>query len=74
MVSGSPPMPPQEFSSDALPLRVAVGIDLFARKRWAFRYSFAETIRSNAISRQLSPPALHNLANFQNLFGLTWQF
>jgi len=73
-VSGSPPMPPQEFSSDALPLRVAVGIDLFARKRWAFRYTFAETIRSNAISRQLSPPALHDLANFQNLFGLTWQF
>lgn len=73
-VTDLPPMPPETFSSNAIPLRVAVGIDLFAKKNWAFRYSFAETIRSNAISSQLSPPALHNLANFQNLFGITWQF
>jgi outer membrane protein with beta-barrel domain len=73
-VTGSPPIPAQEFSSSAPALRVAVGIDLFAKKGWAFRYSFAETIRSNAISQQLAPPALHNLANFQNLFGVTWQF
>lgn len=73
-VTGSPPMPPEAFSSNAVPLRVAVGIDLFPKKNWAFRYSFAETIRSNAISGQLSPPALHDLANFQNLFGITWQF
>jgi hypothetical protein len=73
-VMGSPPMPPQEFSSSSMPLRVAVGIDLYAKKGWAFRYSFAETIRSNAISQQLSPPALHNLANFQNLFGIMKQF
>jgi outer membrane protein W len=72
--SGSPQLPPQKFSSSAPALRVAVGIDLFAKKNWAFRYSFAETIRSNPISAQLSPPAPRNLANFQNLFGLTWQF
>ena len=35
--------------------------------------SLTELIQ-NAISQQLSPPALHDLANFQNLFGLTWQF
>jgi hypothetical protein len=73
-VEGSPLMPPREFSSSAPALRVAVGIDIFARKNWAFRYSFGETIRSNAISQQLDPPAPHNLANFQNLFGVTWQF
>ena len=73
-VTGSPTLLPQDFSSNAPALRVAVGIDIFARKNWAFRYSFAETIRSNAISQQLTPPGPHNLANFQNLFGFTWQF
>ncbi len=73
-VTGSPALLPQDFSSSAPALRVAVGIDIFARKNWAFRYSFAETIRSNAISQRLSPPGPHDLANFQNLFGFTWQF
>jgi Outer membrane protein beta-barrel domain len=73
-VEGSPALPPVEFSSSAPALRVAVGIDIFARKNWAFRYSFGETIRSNAISQQLDPPAPHNLANYQSLFGVSWQF
>jgi hypothetical protein len=73
-VTGSPAMLPQDFSSSAPALRVAVGIDIFARKNWAFRYSFAETIRSNAISQRLVPPGPHDLANFQNLFGINWQF
>ena len=73
-VTGSPAMLPQDFSSNAPALRVAVGIDIFARKNWAFRYSFAETIRSNAISQRLVPPGPHDLANFQNLVGFTWQF
>jgi hypothetical protein len=73
-VTGSPAMLPSDFSSSAPALRVAVGIDLFARKNWAFRYSFAETIRSNAISQRLTPPGPHDLASFQNLFGFTWQF
>lgn len=73
-VTGSPTLPPSTFSSSAPALRVAVGIDIFARKNWAFRYSFAETIRSNAISQRLTPPGPHDLANFQNLFGFTWQF
>jgi Outer membrane protein beta-barrel domain len=73
-VTGLPTMLPSDFSSSAPALRVAVGIDIFARKNWAFRYSFAETIRSNAISQRLTPPGPHDLANFQNLFGFTWQF
>lgn len=73
-MDGFPSLPPGKFSSTSPALRVAVGIDIFAWKNWAFRYSFAETLRSNAISQQLAPPAPHNLANFQNLFGLTWQF
>ncbi len=73
-VTGSPALLPQDFSSSAPALRVAVGIDIFARKNWAFRYSFAETIRSNAISQRLTPPGPHDLANFQNLVGFTWQF
>ena len=73
-MTGSPTLLPQDFSSNAPALRVAVGIDIFARKNWAFRYSFAETIRSNAISQRLTPPGPHDLANFQNLFGFTWQF
>jgi hypothetical protein len=39
-----------------------------------FRYSFSETIGSNAISKNLSPPGSHGLANFQNLFGLVLRF
>jgi hypothetical protein len=42
--------------------------------RLAVRYSFSETISSNAVSAQLSPPAQRFLANFQNLFGVTKSF
>jgi hypothetical protein len=67
--SGSPALPPGEFTSTDPTLRVAVGIDLAIRHGWAFRYSFAETMSSNPISAQLSPPAPRGLKNFQNLFG-----
>ncbi len=72
-VAGSLPAP-GGFSSTGPALRVAVGIDVFFGKGWAFRYSFGETIRRNAISRQLAPEGRRNLANFQNLFGFVKYF
>ncbi len=71
---GAPTLPPQEFSSVAAALRVAVGIDMTIHGRWAFRYTFSETIRGNPISARLSPPGQRNLAAFQNLFGLVKTF
>ncbi len=66
--------PPSNFHSTAVGLHVAVGIDICLHRGWAFRYSFAETTRSNAISRQLSPPGGRMLANFRNLFGFVKSF
>lgn len=74
VTAGQPVLPPAEFSSTAPALRVAVGIDLSISHGWAFRYSFSETIRSNAISTQLSPPGKRHLATFQNLFGVVKRF
>jgi len=69
-LTGSPALPPQEFNSVAAALRVAVGIDMTIHGRWAFRYTFGETIRDNPVSAVLSPPGQRNLATFQNLFGV----
>ena len=69
-LTGSPALPPQEFNSVAAALRVAVGIDMTIHGRWAFRYTFSETIRDNPVSAVLSPPGQRNLATFQNLFGV----
>jgi hypothetical protein len=71
---GSPVLPPVEFSKTGPAFRVAVGIDVFLRGGFAWRYSFSETIQGNAMSRQLSPRGERNLANFQNLFGFAWHF
>ena len=65
---------PGGFSSTKPALRVAVGIDLFIKGGWAFRFTFSETIRRNAISAQLTPPGQRNLANFQNFFGFVKTF
>lgn len=73
-VRGEPMLPPVQFASTEPVLRVAVGIDLAISRGWAFRYSFCETIRKNAISVQLSPPGQRNLATFQNLFGFVKNF
>jgi hypothetical protein len=73
-VVGSPKLPPTRFVSNAPASRFTVGIDLYAVKGWAFRYSFSETIWSNAISSELAPPGERGLANFQNLFGFVKQF
>jgi hypothetical protein len=71
---GSPVLPPQSFSSNQIVLHVPVGLDVKLAKGWVFRYTFSETISSNPISKQLSPPASHRLQNFQNLFGILYQF
>ena len=73
-VIGAPQLAPGEFSSTEPALRVAVGIDVFLKGGWAFRFTFSETIRQNAISAQLRPPGERNLANFQNLFGIVKHF
>ena len=69
-LTGSPTLPPPEFNCVAAALRVAVGIDMTIHGRWAFRYTFGETIRDNPVSAVLSPPGQRNLATFQNLFGV----
>ena len=74
LTSGSLPLPPPQFSANHIALRVAVGIDFRIARRWAFRYSFSDTITSNPISRQLDPPGQRGMEGFQNLFGLTWHF
>ena len=73
-IQGTPQLAPGAFHSTALAFRVAVGIDLFIKHGWAFRFTFSETIRKNAISEQLTPPGQRNLAHFQNLFGLVKHF
>ena len=67
---GAPILPPQHFSSNMAALHVPVGLDVKLTKGWVFRFSFSETLTSNPISAQLSPPGLHRLQNFQNLFGI----
>jgi hypothetical protein len=71
---GEPMRPAATFISTEPALRVAVGIDVHVSRGWRVRYSFSETLRQNAVSERLSPPAPRNLANFQNLFGATKSF
>ena len=71
---GAPSLPPDEFSSTSPAFRAHVGIDLRLTGRLDFRYSFSDTIGSNAISKQLSPPGPRGLENFQNLFGFVIRF
>ena len=73
-VSGSPVLPPLDFSANTAGLRVAVGIDVKLRYGFSLRYSFSETISSNPISEQLSPPGQSWLKNFQNLWGFVKNF
>jgi hypothetical protein len=72
--TGSPAIPPQHFSDANIGLRVAVGMDVRIAQGWWFRYSFSETISSNPISDELSPPGQRMLKNFQNLFGFVRRF
>jgi len=67
-------LPPLESATGSVALRVAVGMDVRLSKRLWLRYSFAETIQRNAVSKLLTPVGQRNLANFQNLFGVQWGF
>jgi hypothetical protein len=71
---GTPFLPPSNFSSTGPVLRTHVGIDLTLMRHLDFRYSFSETIGSNEISKNLSPPGSRGSANFQNLFGFVVRF
>jgi hypothetical protein len=73
-VSGAIAPPSPEFDFTGACFRVAVGVDVRISRRLAIRYSFAETIQANTISRELQPEGRRNLANFQNLWGLAWRF
>ena len=73
-VRGVPQLASGAIGSTSGAFRVAVGVDLFIRNGWAFRFTFSETIRDNAISEQLSPPGERKLAHFQNLFGFVKHF
>jgi hypothetical protein len=74
-VSSGNPMLPASSSDHASPaLRTSVGLDVRLRRSWFFRYSFGETLTQNTFGDQLSPP-LHRIPkNFQNLFGVFYQF
>jgi hypothetical protein len=71
---GAPVLPPRQFSSNKIAFHVPVGMDVNLTKGWSFRYTFSETLTTNPISDRLNPPAMHNLQNFQNLFGIIKQF
>jgi hypothetical protein len=71
---GAVKAPPQKFTSTIPGLRVAVGMDVRLNSDWFFRYSFSETISSNAISAQMQPRPMGLLKNFQNLFGIMRTF
>jgi hypothetical protein len=73
-ISGSPVVPPTAFSANIAGLRVAVGMDVKLVHGFSFRYSFSETISSDPLSDQLSPPGQRGLKNFQNLWGVLKSF
>ena len=66
--------PPAASAATHALLRVAVGLDVSLGGQWSARYSFSESLSSNPISAQLSPPGERGLANFQNLFGIVRTF
>jgi outer membrane protein W len=66
--------PAGKIASTHIGLRSHVGIDFKLSRRWAFRYSFSETISGNPISPSLTPSGRRGLMNFQNLFGLLGRF
>lgn len=73
-VVGPAILPPENFSDVRFAVRVAVGVDIALRGGWAFRYSFSETMSSNPVSDQLTPPGQGSLKDFQNLFGIVKRF
>lgn len=62
--------PPLAFSKTDPVARFAVGMDVKVQRDWRLRYTFVETIGTNAVNRLLEPRPSRNLMTFYNLFGL----
>lgn len=74
-VSKGPVQLPAPTFKDTRPFwRTTVGIDIQIKSGFSFRYNFWETISSNPVSKQLSPPGARSLANFQSIFSLLKSF
>lgn len=73
-IRGNPRLPPAKFSATNAVVSFTVGADIRLGRGFAFRYSFAESIQNNVISKQLTPPGERSLATFQNLFGFVKNF
>ena len=74
IVVGKPILPPAKSDHASIALRTLVGMDVRARDRWYFRYSFGETINRNTYGDQLAPQERRIPKNFQNLFGAYFEF
>jgi hypothetical protein len=74
IVVGSPRLPPASSDHVSPALRTSVGLDVQLRSSWYFRYSFGETITRNTFGDQLSPPEHRIPKNFQNFWGIYFNF
>lgn len=73
-VVGSPTLPSSSSDHASIALRTLVGMDVKMRDRWYVRYSFGETIGRNTFGDRISPPEHRIPKNFQNLFGVCFEF
>jgi Outer membrane protein beta-barrel domain len=73
-VVGSPTLPPANSDHASLALRTLVGMDVRMRNRWYLRYTFGETIDRNTYGDSIFPQEHRIPKNFQNLFGMYFEF
>jgi hypothetical protein len=71
---GNPALLPGSSDHASVALRTSVGLDVRLLRCCFFRYSFGETLTRNTFGDQLSPPEHRIPKNFQNLFGVYYQF
>jgi hypothetical protein len=71
---GNPVLPPATSDHVSIALRTLVGMDVRVRGSWYFRYTFGETLMRNTLGDQVSPAQHRIPKNFQNLFGVYFQF
>lgn len=74
VIVGTLPVPPAVSSHASIALRTDVGLDVRMQGAWYFRYSFGETLTRNTFGDTLTPPEHRVPKNFQNLFGVLYQF
>ena len=74
IVSGNPVLPPATSAPTSVALRTLVGIDVRLSGRWCLRYTFGETISRNTLGDQVVPTQHRIPKNFQNLFGVYFEF